>query len=378
MGADGCGRSLLVNQSHYAYNPQDTPLNPRFSPTAFIRRHDALHVSHIRLAADERYSLGALQLAMSKLGDEYQALVGAVREALDPEASVRVGVWVVGPDGKRDLDVEVRGTFEGKNRFVLIECKDWASPVGIAVVDALDSKRRDLIADEAVIYSNSGFTEPALRKATRLEIGMASALKAGDSRVRIVIHKELVAKRLSVDMIRTTVYPQPSTDLRVPDAWQLSELTFDEIPVQNWLAPLINNLLRDHEPTGKWQYTCTFHQSTSWAYAGNRIAVAALRMDLDCTRSWVSQTVREDVTLGMYDHIRRRVSIPDKQGYFLGTIDQEAWKPYVGEPHEPALEPNSFALRLTLLNPLRPANESPAPRLDELVIEQEFKSQEAP
>ena len=50
--------SSLVNQLHFAYNPQYTPLNPRFSPTAFIRRHDALHVSHLRLAADERYSLG--------------------------------------------------------------------------------------------------------------------------------------------------------------------------------------------------------------------------------------------------------------------------------------------------------------------------------
>ena len=51
----------LANPPHLAYNPQYTPLNPRFSPTAFIRRHDALHVSLLRLAADERYSLGRIE-----------------------------------------------------------------------------------------------------------------------------------------------------------------------------------------------------------------------------------------------------------------------------------------------------------------------------
>jgi hypothetical protein len=67
-----------------------------------------------------------------------------------------------GPDGKRDCDVSVRGMRQGVPYFALVECKDWKKekPVGIGVVDALDSKRRDLNADLAVIYSNSGFTAP--------------------------------------------------------------------------------------------------------------------------------------------------------------------------------------------------------------------------
>ena len=55
---------------------------------------------------------------MTKAGDEYQAVVGAVAKALDPGAVVRVGVWVVGPDGRRDLDVEVLGSIEGRPHFV--------------------------------------------------------------------------------------------------------------------------------------------------------------------------------------------------------------------------------------------------------------------
>lgn len=170
---------------------------------------------------------------MTKLGDDYQELVGAVEKALDPGATVRVGVWVIGPDGRRDLDVEVRGTIEGRPHFIQIECKDWAEPVGIAVVDALDSKRGDFGADRAIIYSNSGFTEPAMKKAVRLDIGMASALKAGDNRVKIVVHKELVAKRLSVDQVRVVLHPPTNTGTSLPDGWTLAELAYDGLPVQN-------------------------------------------------------------------------------------------------------------------------------------------------
>ncbi len=65
-----------------------------------------------------------------KLGDAYQDLVGEIQRALDPGASVDVGIWVEGPDGRRDCDVRVRGTVNGATRFILIECKDWAAPVG--------------------------------------------------------------------------------------------------------------------------------------------------------------------------------------------------------------------------------------------------------
>ena len=105
-----------------------------------------------------------------------------------------------------------------------IECKDWSDPVGIAVVDALDSKRRDIGADRSIIFSNSGFTNPALLKAARVGIELASALRAGDSKVRLEIHKRVVAKRLSVDNIRVVLYPLPTQLSNFPGNWQLDAL----------------------------------------------------------------------------------------------------------------------------------------------------------
>jgi hypothetical protein len=196
---------------------------------------------------------------MAKAGDEYQDLVGAVAKALDPGAEVTVGRWIVGPDGRRDMDVEIRGSIEGAPFFVQIECKDWSDPVGISVVDALDSKRRDLSADKAIIYSNSGFTDPALRKATRVGIEMASALKAGDVLVRFEVWKHLVAKRLSIDSVRVLLHPPSAYESAVPDNWNVEKLFLNELPFQNWLSGLSRRLLQEYEQKTQVTFKCTFH-----------------------------------------------------------------------------------------------------------------------
>lgn len=70
-------------------------------------------------------------------------------------------------------------------------------------------------ADRAIIFSNSGFAAPALRKAARIGIEMASALKMGDQRIKVVIEKSLVAKRLSIDSMRAVLHPAPGAASRI-------------------------------------------------------------------------------------------------------------------------------------------------------------------
>lgn len=96
-----------------------------------------------------------------KAGDTYQGIVTAVAKAIHPSAEVTKADWVDGPDGRRDMDVAIRYS-NPQPSLVLLECKDWQRPVGIGAIDALESKRRDLGASKALIYSNSGFTKQAL------------------------------------------------------------------------------------------------------------------------------------------------------------------------------------------------------------------------
>jgi hypothetical protein len=126
-----------------------------------------------------------------KRGTLYEHVVAKVLKSMDPGASVERGVWVEGPDGRRELDVFISGMTDGRHRRVLVECKDFdpktSGPIGIAYVDALESKRRDLDVDVSLICSNAGFTADAASKARRVGIGLMAVMKKGDRRIRIAV-----------------------------------------------------------------------------------------------------------------------------------------------------------------------------------------------
>jgi hypothetical protein len=310
---------------------------------------------------------------MAKAGDEYQEIVGVVAKALDPGASVKVGQWMEGPDGRRDMDVEVRGTVNGAAYFALIECKDWKAPVGIKVVDALDSKRHDLNADRAIIYSNSGFTAPALRKAARVEIETFSALKAGDNSIRVVVERSFIAKELSVALTRIMLYPFPGETLGVDDGWQVGELMFDNLPVINWISNLSHRLIREQEEAKSITFRCTFRRDSRWTYQSRPIYPAGVELTFACSKRWLSQIVRPDVTLGHYDHLLRGVVVPDQQAYMAGWIDREAWVEVKEGWTEKELQPGTFRLYLTSLRSAPPKSDSASPKIGELIAEQDVR-----
>ena len=308
---------------------------------------------------------------MAKAGTEYQELTALVAKALDPNADIKTGQWVEGPDGNREVDVEVRGTVDGNPHFIHIECKDWNKPVDIQEIDKLDSKRRDLLADAAMIYSNSGFTKKALRKAERLGIDAVSAIAAGNQRVRTVIERELVVKALSVDTFQMSIYPNPESDSNIPDAWDYRTLRYDGLPVANWLAELSRELLRRHEGESKIVEIAAFKRETPFALDGTPIILRGFRVQMCCSRKWLSQTVREDVSLGVYNHITRRLTVPNKQFLSMGWIDQEAWRELDidDEPEQwtKPLEPGSFRLNLILFKPIPRMEEEGVPPIDDLI-----------
>src|SRR5262245_37064309 len=135
-----------------------------------------------------------------KSGRPFEEVVAEVVQAIDPRATVRQGQWIDGPDGRRDRDVFIRGTVRGAPYSALIECKDYdrdsTGPVGIGVVDALDSKRRDLKIDIAIICSNAGFTEPAVRKAKRVGIVLIGVFHQADGRIRHQLIDQVYFRRL--------------------------------------------------------------------------------------------------------------------------------------------------------------------------------------
>lgn len=75
---------------------------------------------------------------------------------------------------KRQVDVLVEAKVLGFETKTLIECKDYKRRVGVGHVDALDSKRRDLPVDFAVLVSRNGFTQGAIIKAKSVGIRLCT------------------------------------------------------------------------------------------------------------------------------------------------------------------------------------------------------------
>jgi hypothetical protein len=308
---------------------------------------------------------------MPKKGDEYQEIVGAVQRALDQGADVRVGAWEQGPDGRRDRDVQVRGTRHGRPFFTLVDCKDWRRPVGIGAIDALESKRRDLAADLAVVFSNSGFTRPAIRKATRVGIDCASALVAGHKRVRPILEREFVAPRLSVDRYSIEVFFPKEFAASFPATTDMQDLTTQGLPVVNWIQGKSAELLRLHPGNFHIVATYAFKQPTEFDLSRVPLLLTGLRLRLWCSKKWYAQRVSVDVSTGLYDHITGKVVIPDQQSYLLGPFSFKDWHEVDAQTveDEPELAPGEFSLKMTLMNPVRGVPRKAVPDIDALIGE---------
>jgi hypothetical protein len=249
------------------------------------------------------------------------------------------------------MDVEVRGLLNGVPHFILVECKDHARPIGIGFVDAFESKIRDLKPDRAIMFSNSGFTRDALKKANRVGIEMASAMKAKDCTVKIEVHRELVARRLTLTFGTVFLFP------------------FDGLPVIHWVSEKMKLVASEHDAANRIWFLCTFRHEPRWSYHGQSLRVGGLKFSFTFKKDWVAQTVKTNVSLGHYDHLKKSVVIPDKQWYTSGVIDREAWEETDRQWEDGEMEPNTFRLNITITRSNLPNAPGTFPNVDDLIVE---------
>jgi hypothetical protein len=306
---------------------------------------------------------------VAKLGKPYENLVALVAAALYPGATIEVGEWVEGPDGAREIDVSVRGQIEDRPTFILIECKDCKLDVGIAAIDALESKRHDVCADKTIIVSNSGFTQPALRKAQRKDIMCVSALVHGNDIVRFVLNREFLAKKLSVERYNWKIYVAGEH----PPSLQLEELEYHDKRFVAWLRDRSMQLLRENEFAKVIHHGIIFKQPIEFMRSGKPLLLKGIELHLECRRFWLVQTVREDVSHGLYDHLKKMVLIPDKEFWTL-EFDGGNWQEVVLEDELEALAPpksdaelQTVKLDMVLFNPIFGNAHGSAPMLDEFI-----------
>lgn len=110
----------------------------------------------------------------------------------------------------------------------------------------------------------------------------------------------------------------------------------------------------EHDMANKLWFLCTFRHEPRWSYRGQPLKVGGLKFSFTIQKDWVAQTVKTDVSLGYYDHLKRSVVVPDKQWYTPGMIDNEAWEETDKEWEQGKMEANTFRLNITCFDPICP------------------------
>lgn len=260
-------------------------------------------------------------LPVPKKGIPYEKVVAEVIASFDASANISQGNWVEGPDGSREMDVLVEGTVNGTPRRLMVECKDFnpksTGPVGIEYVDALDSKRRDLAVDSAVICSNAGFTTGAINKAKRVGIGLISVLKKGDARVRFQVVEEVYPREIKVE--RSGIILKDGETLILLNGLPPAQITYRGLSIEGWAAARMLSFLA-YQPivNGPVTDTLRFRHPVELHIAGKPVQVTTLKIWYELSGRWLSTVATIDATNAIYDWIRRRVRIPSNSKY---TID---------------------------------------------------------
>ncbi len=248
---------------------------------------------------------------MAKLGRQFELVVSDVVREMDPSSIVRQGEWVEGPDGSRELDVIIEGAVDGVPRRIQIECRDYnpdSRRIGIAHLDALDSKHRDLEMDVSLLCSNAGFSADAIRKAKRLGIGLIGVLREGDPRIRYRIMDEIYFRRIDV-------VPQsadftfdfegslpPQGDLRC------EEILYEGVPVIHWLKQRVQIYLSSNPVVrGIHSLRFRFKHPIDFTLPHGHALTNNIRVQFEISGRWIAQRVEIDATCGLYDWIHQTI-----------------------------------------------------------------------
>jgi hypothetical protein len=165
------------------------------------------------------------------------------------------------------------------------------------------------------------------------------------------------------------LYPFDGHTLEIEENWKVEDLLFAGLPVLHWISDKMKGVASEHDTADKISFLCTFRHEPRWSYRGQPVKVGGLRFNFSLKKGWVAQTVKTEVSLGYYDHLKKRVVIPDKQWYTPGMIDRDAWEETDREWEDGEMEQNTFRLNITLTRSNLPNAPGVIPRVDDVIAE---------
>jgi len=299
----------------------------------------------------------------------YRELVATVIHAFEPKADIKVGSWIAGPDGVRNVDIEVRSGVDGKRKLMVIKVVDLPGDrkAGVEVIDAFDSKRTDIQADIALVCSNTGFDSTAIRKAKRKGIVLISVLRQGDQRVKGIIEEEIYLRKIRLDPMVTGYMGEPQLPRQTHD------LRYQGKSVDAWLQQQAA-LVVFAQPELSQEHTLKFNLKTPTEFEikGRYVLIDWLYITFHPQTQWLSQTVGLDATTGIYDYLRGRVRLASgANSYTIKGINFDLATPLPTPPslndHGVGLLPGELDVCCVMVEGLNLPNGMEIPKLEDLV-----------
>ncbi len=97
----------------------------------------------------------------------FEKTVAELVKKLDPSADVQRDIKIIGQlsGAKRQIDVLICGVLAGEAIAIAVECKRYASRLGIGAVDEFAGKLLDIDVDRGILLGLNGLTAPAMKRA---------------------------------------------------------------------------------------------------------------------------------------------------------------------------------------------------------------------
>jgi hypothetical protein len=275
--------------------PADILASARAAKSGTITQSTRSTSSELSSALQVGSALGSIE------NDEYRAVVAEVINAFEPKAFITVGGQVIGPDGGRRVDVQVFREKSDAPTLVDVVYRQDNAPVGVEMVDAAESKGKDLRARTMLLCSNSGFDQNAIRKAKRVGVGLISVLKEGSNRATAYVEEEIYLRTIVVKSVRS-LYTHPSPK---KSTTAFNDITYKGVPVDDWLNTRAFMGIMGISTSGPVRFFYRLKTPTDFNSPGRKIrGVTEIAMELELEIQWAAQTVQINAKEAIYDYVR--------------------------------------------------------------------------
>jgi hypothetical protein len=271
----------------------------------------------------------------------------------------------------------------------VIECKDWNKPIGIAFVDALESKRRDLRLPVAMICSNSGFTADALRKAARVGIPALAALIRGDRRIRVVVQEQIYTRIVEFTRHSPQVHLQHLSDEAsgaLGGHLDAKDWSHGGKSIESWFAAKVFGLAAVATRSRAFVVKYKFRQGLELQFRGIPVEVVGIDIRVAFTVQWMTQIAEIGASQGMYDYLKKVVVFGPGTYQFDVKVNTETWgeavpveevPPRLLVPMNERTPPNGPRAEVTLamIKNMPHGDPKDAPKLDEFLLSEELEDE---